>query len=468
MNRHVTTGFLPGSALAGADLALPGVVPLERRRLQCYLALLFSDMAALFSGFAAAGWLYLGPDGLAQGSHLAQLLLPIFLTVALYNGTYSLHSLEHALSGAIRAQIALGLAASAVLFIAFYTKSSASFSRVLFSGGIILSSLMLAILRAQMRSFVRWRCGGRIIHEIVICDGGVPIVLPGARVIDAAAHAITPALDDPVSLHRIGVLLRGVDRVTISCHPSRQRAWATILKGANIDGEVVDDAVARLGAQGARIVSGHGLLRVSVGPLGLRARALKRAFDLIFASCALIALAPLLLAVALAIRIEDRGPVLFVQRRVGRGNRFFDMIKFRSMTQSLSDPHGHRSTLQGDPRVTRVGNWIRRTSIDELPQLVNVLKGEMSIVGPRPHALGSQAGNKLFWEVDERYLIRHALKPGLTGLAQVRGLRGTTLHEDDLVQRLGADLEYLDGWSIWRDLAIIAATARVLVHPRAY
>jgi lipopolysaccharide/colanic/teichoic acid biosynthesis glycosyltransferase len=182
----------------------------------------------------------------------------------------------------------------------------------------------------------------------------------------------------------------------------------------------------------------------------------------------LIALAPLLLLVALAIRLEDGGPVLFAQRRVGRGNRFFLVFKFRSMTVARQDPDGETSTRRDDNRVTRVGRWIRRTSIDELPQLLNVLKGEMSIVGPRPHALGSQAGEKLFWEVDDQYWTRHALKPGLTGLAQVRGLRGATDHESDLARRLSSDLEYLSGWSIWRDLAIVFATLKVLIHHKAY
>lgn len=118
--------------------------------------------------------------------------------------------------------------------------------------------------------------------------------------------------------------------------------------------------------------------------------------------------------------------------------------------------------------MTRVGRFLRRTSIDELPQLLNVLKGDMSIVGPRPHALGSQAGDKLFWQVDHRYWQRHSLKPGITGLAQVRGFRGATETETDLSSRLQADLEYLDGWSILRDIQIIFATFGVLAHDRAY
>ncbi len=468
MNRHVTTGFLPGSALAGADLALPGVVPLERRRLQCYLALLLADITAIFAGFLLTGQLYLGEAGASRSREIAEMLLPVFLTIALYNGAYSLHTLENAWAGATRAVVALAIAVATVLFLAFYTKSSASLSRVLVGSGLIAAMLAILCLRMQMRSFVAARCGGRVINELVIRDGGQPVELPDAYQVDAANLGIAPALNDPVSLNRIGQLLRHIDRVTISCPPERRLAWATILRGANIEGEVLDEAVSLLGAQGARIAMGQGFLRVSVGPLGLRARAMKRAFDLAGAGLGLIALAPLLLLVALAIRLEDGGPVLFAQRRVGRGNRFFLMFKFRSMTVARQDPDGETSTRRDDNRVTRVGRWIRRTSIDELPQLLNVLKGEMSIVGPRPHALGSQAGEKLFWEVDDQYWTRHALKPGLTGLAQVRGLRGATDHESDLARRLSSDLEYLSGWSIWRDLAIVFATLKVLIHHKAY
>jgi polysaccharide biosynthesis protein PslA len=447
---------------------LPAAQPLERRRLQCYLALLLGDLAALFVGFGTSGYFYLGMEGLSEASLLAQLVLPVYLTIALYNGAYSIETLQQPISAMGRTLVALTISAAFVVFVAFYTKSSLEFSRLLFTLGVFLAALTIVWLRLQMRAFVRWRCGENVVNLLVIDDGGTALELPGARRADAARLRLVPALDDPIALDRIGLLLRGTDRVVVSCPPERRGAWAAILKGANIDGEVLDDTVASLGAQGARIDGDHGFLRVSVGPLGLRARAAKRLFDIVLAAGGLIILSPLLLIVAAAILIEDGAPVLFIQRRVGRGNRFFAMIKFRSMRAASSDDQGHHSTSRDDSRVTRIGRFIRRTSIDELPQLYNVLKGDMSIVGPRPHALGSQAGDKLFWDIDRRYWERHALRPGLTGLAQIRGFRGTTEHELDLARRLNSDLEYLAGWSLWRDARIVFATIRVLVHPQAY
>ena len=442
--------------------------PLERRRLQTYLALMLGDILAIFGAFCLVGFVYLNLAGLSQSATLAQLLLPVFLTVALYNGAYSLATLQSSQAGMLRAMSALGISAGVVVFIAYYTKSSATFSRVLFTAGTVLSAAILCWMRLQMRAFVKWRCGTRIINELLIDDGGPRIALPGAMLANAAQLGLVPALDDPIALNRIGTVLKAIDRVVVTCPPERRAAWARLLKGANINGEVVDDAVAELGAHGARTVGGHGFLRVSIGPLGLRARVAKRLFDTVLAGVALLVLSPLLLVVALAILSEDGSPVLFVQRRVGRANRFFQVYKFRSMALGRNDPDGSHSTARDDVRITRVGKFIRRTSIDELPQLFNVLKGEMSIVGPRPHALGSQAGEKLFWEVDERYWERHALKPGLTGLAQIRGFRGATDSELDLTERLEADLEYLDGWSLQRDIQIVFGTLAVLVHDRAY
>jgi polysaccharide biosynthesis protein PslA len=175
----------------------------------------------------------------------------------------------------------------------------------------------------------------------------------------------------------------------------------------------------------------------------------KRLFDLTIALSALLLLIPMLVMIALVIKLETRGPVIFCQDRVGLGNRTFRIFKFRTMQ---------------DMRITRVGRVIRANSMDELPQLINVILGDMSIVGPRPHTLESRAAGKLFWDIDSRYWQRHAARPGLTGLAQIRGYRGATHREADLVNRLQADLEYLDAWSIWRDVRIVFATFRVLVH----
>jgi lipopolysaccharide/colanic/teichoic acid biosynthesis glycosyltransferase len=144
------------------------------------------------------------------------------------------------------------------------------------------------------------------------------------------------------------------------------------------------------------------------------------------------------------------------------------MYKFRSMRADQCDLEGRTSTARGDKRITAVGRVIRATSIDELPQLLNVLKGDMSFVGPRPHALGSLAEEKLFWEIDSRYWHRHAIKPGITGLAQIRGFRGATHQTSDLLDRLQSDLDYLNGWSIRRDLMILLATAKVVLHKNAY
>ena len=200
----------------------------------------------------------------------------------------------------------------------------------------------------------------------------------------------------------------------------------------------------------------------------MRNRILKRLLDLIVTVPAIVLLSPLLLAVAIAVKLDSPGPVLFRQRRMGRANQLFDVWKFRSMHVEACDAVGATSTSRGDRRITRVGRVIRATSIDELPQLFNVLNGDMSLVGPRPHALGSMAGDQLFWHVDERYWLRHAIKPGLTGLAQVRGQRGATDHRDDLARRLESDLAYVANWSVLRDVVILVRTLQVLVHRNAY
>jgi lipopolysaccharide/colanic/teichoic acid biosynthesis glycosyltransferase len=170
--------------------------------------------------------------------------------------------------------------------------------------------------------------------------------------------------------------------------------------------------------------------------------------------------------IALAVRLDSPGPILFRQRRTGFNNKDFFVFKFRTMYHEHADYDVQRQVEEGDPRVTRVGAILRRTSLDELPQIFNVLRGEMSFIGPRPHAPGTRAGGKLFEDVTDRYAARHRVKPGLTGLAQVRGYRGKTDTEEKLILRVESDLEYIENWSPWLDVVILVRTLLAVARMR--
>lgn len=188
----------------------------------------------------------------------------------------------------------------------------------------------------------------------------------------------------------------------------------------------------------------------------------KAVIDWGLAATALVMLAPLLALVALAIRLESRGPILFRQTRTGQNGKVFRILKFRSMTTDA----GLAQATRNDARVTAVGRWLRRTSIDELPQLVNVLRGEMALVGPRPHATAHDAQ---YAPLIANYALRFAVKPGLTGWAQINNARGETDTVDKMARRVALDLDYIGGWSIWLDLRILALTPlRLLTARDAY
>jgi Undecaprenyl-phosphate glucose phosphotransferase len=206
----------------------------------------------------------------------------------------------------------------------------------------------------------------------------------------------------------------------------------------------------------ARIDNHGGISSLSLGGHPLNAVEVmgKRAFDIVASSLALLMLSPVLLATAVAIRLDSKGPVLFVQRRYGFNREPFRIFKFRSMT-TMDDGRDIRQATVGDSRITRVGRLIRRYNIDELPQLLNVLKGEMSLVGPRPHAL---AHDQLFEHKVALYARRHNVKPGITGWAQVNGLRGEIDSPEKIRLRVEHDLHYIDNWSLLLDIWIVFMT----------
>ncbi|NOZ33489.1 MAG: undecaprenyl-phosphate glucose phosphotransferase [Alphaproteobacteria bacterium] len=185
---------------------------------------------------------------------------------------------------------------------------------------------------------------------------------------------------------------------------------------------------------------------------------LKWVFDKVVAVLALILLAPVMVATAIVVKLDSKGPVFFRQKRHGFNNELIEIFKFRSMYTEMSDEKAAKLVTRNDPRVTPVGRFIRKTSIDELPQLFNVLMGELSIVGPRPHALEAKAANKLYHEAVDGYFARHKVKPGITGWAQINGWRGETDTIEKIMKRVHHDLYYIENWSVLLDIYIVFMT----------
>jgi len=437
-------------------------------RIRLILALLTVDIGCIVGSYLAAaglrGVFLIDPNWIV----ILAVLVPVFVITTLNNQSYAAANLQDPFRSVARGLQAYVLAITAVVFIAFCLKASDTFPRLIVAIGSGLSITSLALGRFLFVRHMPALIGGNPFSIVLLYDPGQPVPQGDFSIIIASDTYFDPDRHDPVMYDRLAKSLSGADRVIVACNPDRRLAWAQALKGANIQSEIFMPELNALAPLGISAHAHTPTVIIANGPLVLFDRFVKRAFDVAMASATILMLTPMLLLIAISVKLDSRGPVFFTQVRIGRSNQMFRLLKFRSMRVEGCDGDGTRSTTRDDDRVTRVGKFIRATSIDELPQLLNVLKGDMSIVGPRPHALGSRAANKLFWEVDQRYWHRHAAKPGLTGLAQVRGYRGATMVEDDLRNRLQADLEYLEHWSIWRDIRIIVLTFRVLLHRNAF
>jgi len=408
---------------------------------------------------------WLSPGGVS----LLVIALPAYVYFGSIGSSFSstnINRFSTSFAGAMRAL----LCAMLVLIVcAFFAKFSLKISRSSFSYAIVLSALLLAVSRASVALFIQWKFKSRLSDRLLIADRR-PLELPSSLdLLDLSEVRLRPDLYSPAQMAEISERIGRYDVVYLQCADELEReGWITTLKASGVACEIVVPAKSLHAAVGLGRLGDADTLVLSRGPLSLGSRVRKRLFDLVVGGAMLLFLAPLMLIVALLIRLESPGPAIFTQMRIGQANRPFRIYKFRSMRQAEADADGNRSTARDDDRVTRVGAFIRRTSIDEIPQLFNVMLGNMSLVGPRPHAVGSKAGEHLFWEVSELYWMRHALKPGLTGLAQINGYRGATHRRDDLEARLRYDLQYLQSWSLWGDVIILAATVKVVSHANAY
>jgi Undecaprenyl-phosphate glucose phosphotransferase len=218
-----------------------------------------------------------------------------------------------------------------------------------------------------------------------------------------------------------------------------------------------------LAAQSFVRIGGLPMLQLLNPPIFGWALVAKDLEDRVGAGLLLLLTAPLLALIALAVKLDSRGPVIFKQRRYGLNNGLIEVYKFRTMHTRFSDPDCTVQASEDDPRVTRVGRLLRAWSLDELPQLVNVLRGEMSLVGPRPHAVLTSVAGCSFEEAVTNYAARHRVKPGMTGWAQVNGWRGPTDTLEKIAKRVEHDLYYIDNWSIWFDLRILLRTVSAVL-----
>jgi Undecaprenyl-phosphate glucose phosphotransferase len=276
---------------------------------------------------------------------------------------------------------------------------------------------------------------------------------------------VTGKLDDLVAAARNNE----IDKIIIALPQSADQRIAVVARkleslpvSLHAVTHIASDLIEAGPAHTVSSVGSVGLIDVKKKPIDDLQRILKRLEDLVVGGALLLITLPLFPLIALAIKLDSPGPVLFRQKRGGRHQMPIEIMKFRTMSVGPASQEDQQAT-EDDPRVTRVGHFLRRTSLDELPQLINVIKGDMSLVGPRPHLI---AHDEKFAEIVDTYPSRHQVKPGLTGLAQVKGFRGETRTKDCVEGRVAADLDYVRNWSLWLDLKIIARTVATVISGR--
>jgi Undecaprenyl-phosphate glucose phosphotransferase len=351
----------------------------------------------------------------------------------------------------------------------------------------------IGMVRVVLSRFLaRWRAAGRLKQTIAIYGSGDHAERLAARLLTVSTDtvAIVGVFDDRAGRRIVGPGLRElphgttadlvelsrqceIDRIIVALPHSAEQRLLEILRKLHkmpVEISLAPDMVGfNLPAKDHEEFGGLPLLDVYGRPLSFGQNLLKTAFDRGAAAAGVIVLSPLLLAVAAAIRLDSKGPVLFRQNRYGFGDRVIGVYKFRTMTAETADTNGEKQTEVNDPRITRVGKWLRKLSIDELPQLFNVLRGELSLVGPRPHAVSMHVRQRRNEDIVPDYALRHHVKPGITGWAQVNGYHGPVETESHLHKRVAYDLDYINNWSLWFDLRILLMTAFIAFgHREAY
>ena len=393
-------------------------------------------------------------------------------------------------SGRTFPKIALALTAafSAMALAAFFSKTSEDYSRVWFGSWFITSLTVLFLARLLLNFRVRkWARNGTMERRAVIVGGGKPA--------EKLIRAMESEPDNDIRLcgifddrddERSPPVVAGYPKlgnIEELVEFTRRARITMLIVSLPLDAEDrvlrmlkklwVLPVDIRLSAHSHRLrfrprsysyVGKVPMLDIFDRPIRDWDSVAKRAFDIVFSLLGIIVLSPIMIAAAIAVKATSKGPVIFVQKRHGFNNEIINVYKFRSMYVDQQDVTARQAVTKGDPRVTPVGRFIRKTSIDELPQFFNALKGDLSLVGPRPHAVLAQTRDKLYGEVVDGYFARHRVKPGVTGWAQINGWRGEIDHDDKIRKRTEFDLYYIENWSLWFDLKILLLTPVKLLN----
>lgn len=446
-----------------------------------------TDVLAIAISGWAAGLIYLGgvPElpGYKLGMILAVLLcLVLFPMLGMYRAWRG-----SSLGEEIRT-ITLAWAATLITltFFAFVTKTGPDFSRGWFLIWLVVGWASLVISRIALRSTLReLRRRGFNQRRVVIVGSPAKVDALAARLSAAPwaglvvagqfeptpnkAEAAPPSLVDRdndfadlVSFVSAG----SVDQVWIAV-PLRDEATIHrvqhALRHSTVDIRYLPDVSAfQLLNNSVAEIAGFPVISLSSSGMNEIDRLVKRIEDVVLAALILLFIGPLMLLIAFGVKLSSPGPVLFRQRRLGLGGEEITVLKFRSMVVHSESPGAVTQARKGDPRITPFGAFLRRTSLDELPQFFNVMGGKMSIVGPRPHAVEH---NEQYKVLVDRYMARHKIKPGITGWAQVNGFRGETDTLAKMQRRVDFDLHYIENWSLWFDLKIIGMTIREVIWP---
>ncbi|MBX3570983.1 MAG: undecaprenyl-phosphate glucose phosphotransferase [Mesorhizobium sp.] len=422
-------------------------------------------------------------------------LVGSLLTVILleFSDCYQMTALRSPLSHAGKIILVWAGVFALLAITGFLFKVSADFSRLWFgtwfATGLVLMFSLRFVMAVQIR---RWARNGRMERRAVIVGGGKSAEAL-IRSIEAQPHndiricgifddrddtrsppvvAGYPKLGNVAELIEFARIAR-IDMLIVSLPLTAETRVLSLLKKLWV--LPVDIRLSahsnqlRFRPRSYSYIGAVPMLDIFDRPINDWDSVAKRAFDIVFSLLGIILLSPVMLVTAIAIKLDSKGPVLFTQKRHGFNNEVIEVYKFRSMYTDRSDPTAKQAVTKGDPRVTRVGRIIRKTSIDELPQFFNALFGSLSLVGPRPHAVAAQTHNLLYNEVVDGYFARHRVKPGVTGWAQINGWRGEMDTDEKIKMRTEYDLYYIENWSLWFDLKILLMTPiRLLNTENAY